>query len=204
MKITKLFNIIVIGLALTSIVATGCKKKPSMITPMNAPGGGAGGPRTGNIDDMDKGKPMVLDTTSGTNTDSVGNVPLGDARGHVGWKENKEALQAETIHFAFDSATVRADDKSKLENVASYLKSHAAEAIRVEGNCDDRGTEEYNRALGERRALAGREELIKMGIAADRIETKSWGKDNPANDPGHSEAAYSKNRRGDFVVLSAP
>ena len=92
-----------------------------MITPMNGPGGGAGGPRTGNIDDMDKGKPMVLDTTSGTNTDSVGNVPLGDARGHVGWKENKEALQAETIHFAFDSATVRADDNSKLENVASYL-----------------------------------------------------------------------------------
>jgi outer membrane protein OmpA-like peptidoglycan-associated protein len=202
MKITKLFNVIAIGLALTCVVATGCKKKPSMITPMAERGGG---PKTGNVGDVDPAKPIDLGPT-GTNTEigGPGGTPLGDARDRVGWKENKEALQAETIHFAFDSAAVRADDKSKLENVASYLKSNAAEAVRIEGNCDDRGTEEYNRALGERRALAGREELIKLGIAADRIETKSWGKDNPANDPGRSEAAYAKNRRGDFVVLSAP
>ena len=78
-----------------------------------------------------------------------------------------------------------------------------ATAVLVEGNCDERGTEEYNRSLGERRALAGREYLIKLGIDADRVDTITYGEDRPA-DPGHNEAAWAKNRRDDFVVLTAP
>ena len=70
----------------------------------------------------------------------------------------------------------------------------------IEGNCDERGTEEYNRALGERRALAAREALAKLGIDPMRIRTISYGKDKPA-DPGHDEAAWAKNRRDDFVLL---
>ena len=87
--------------------------------------------------------------------------------------------------------------------VADYLKANSAKAVRVEGNCDERGTEEYNRSLGERRALAVREELIRLGIDPTRVDTISYGKDRPA-DPGHDEAAWSKNRRDDFIVLTKP
>ena len=87
--------------------------------------------------------------------------------------------------------------------VADYLKANSGKAVRVEGNCDERGTEEYNRSLGERRALAVREELIRLGIDPTRVDTISYGKDRPV-DPGHDEAAWKKNRRDDFIVLSPP
>ena len=70
----------------------------------------------------------------------------------------------------------------------------------VEGNCDERGTQEYNRALGERRALAAREALAKLNVDPMRVFTRSYGKDKPA-DTGHDEAAWAKNRRDDFVLL---
>ena len=201
MNTTKLFNVMTIGLALTCAVASGCKKKPGMITPMP-------GAKTSNPKDLPPTDPMKLDTTTGTVLDPndpkfTGGVGQGDVRGHVGWKEARDVFQAETIHFAFDSSVVKKGDLSKLENVASYLKMHLTDAVRVEGNCDDRGTEVYNRALGERRALAAREELVKLGITFDRIETLSYGKDKPV-DTGRTEAAYSQNRRDDFVLLSPP
>ena len=75
--------------------------------------------------------------------------------------------------------------------------------MRVEGNCDERGTEEYNRALGERRALAVREELIRLGIGPTEVDTISYGKDRPVAQ-GHDESAWKLNRRDDFIVLSPP
>ena len=80
---------------------------------------------------------------------------------------------------------------------------NTADAVRVEGNCDERGTEEYNRALGERRALALREELVRLGVDPSRVDTVSYGEDKPV-DPGHDESAWRKNRRGDFILLSPP
>ena len=112
-------------------------------------------------------------------------------------------LKAETIYFDYDKEAIKASEQSKLEDVANYLKSHAEAALRVEGNCDERGTEEYNRALGERRALAAREYLVRLGIDAGRVDTISYGEDKPVN-PGHNEAAWSKNRRDDFTVLLPP
>jgi peptidoglycan-associated lipoprotein len=73
----------------------------------------------------------------------------------------------------------------------------------VEGNCDERGTEEYNRSLGERRALALRESLISLGIEATRVDTISYGEDKPVA-TGHDEAAWKQNRRGDFIQLTPP
>ena len=70
----------------------------------------------------------------------------------------------------------------------------------VEGHCDERGTEEYNRSLGERRALALRELLVAAGVSADRVHTLSFGKDKPV-ETGHNEAAWSKNRRGEFILV---
>ena len=73
----------------------------------------------------------------------------------------------------------------------------------MEGNCDERGTAEYNRSLGERRSLAAREELVGLGIDASRVDTISYGKDRPV-DTGHSEESHAKNRRDDFVLLAPP
>jgi peptidoglycan-associated lipoprotein len=84
--------------------------------------------------------------------------------------------------------------------VANYLKSNGGQAVLVEGHCDERGTPEYNRALGERRALSVRESLISLGVPGEGIHTVSFGEDRPA-DPGHNDAAWAKNRRAEFVLL---
>jgi peptidoglycan-associated lipoprotein len=130
----------------------------------------------------------------------AGGIPVADAGSFDNMSEDRAALAADTIHFAFDSAAIKSGEQSKLESVASALKSDASTKLTIEGNCDDRGTEEYNRSLGERRALAAREALAKLGVSPDRIRTISYGKDKPA-DPGHDEAAWAKNRRDDFVLL---
>lgn len=114
--------------------------------------------------------------------------------------KHPEILKEDSVYFAFDRSEVKSGERSKVEAVASYLKDNANDKLLIEGNCDERGTEEYNRALGERRALALREYLVNLGVGADRIRTLSWGKDKPI-DPGHNDDAWAKNRRGDFVVL---
>jgi len=113
---------------------------------------------------------------------------------------DRAALAANTIHFAYDSAAIRKSENANLQAVAAALKSDSSTKLLVEGNCDERGTEEYNRSLGERRAGAARNALIKMGISGDRIMTKSFGKDNPVG-PGHDEASRAQNRRDEFVLL---
>lgn len=109
--------------------------------------------------------------------------------------------QFEPIYFDFDSARVRPSEVSKLDTVATWMKSNASAKLVVEGHCDERGTAEYNRALGERRAGAAREELVRMGVDAARITTISYGKDRPA-DPGHDESAWAKNRRCEFSAIT--
>ncbi len=102
------------------------------------------------------------------------------------------------VYFDFDSTAVRPSELPKLQTVAADMRSASGKLI-VEGHADERGTAEYNRALGERRAQATREELVKLGVPADNISTVSYGEERAA-DPGHDEAAWSKNRRCDFVV----
>jgi len=123
--------------------------------------------------------------------------------GHPGWPEDREALKADTIHFEYDSAVVKPAEHSKITAVADYLKSNSSNAVKVEGHCDERGTDEYNRSLGERRAQAIREALVKSGVDAGRVDTVSFGRDRPV-DTGHSDAAHRKNRRGEFVALTPP
>jgi peptidoglycan-associated lipoprotein len=104
------------------------------------------------------------------------------------------------VYFDFDSAKIRPSEMSKLETVVAAARGNSKQIV-VEGYCDERGTAEYNRALGERRAQAAREELVRMGIDADRISTISYGKERPA-DPGHDESAWAKNRRDEFVIIA--
>ena len=131
-----------------------------------------------------------------------GTIPTGDLMDLDGgkYKKDRDFFKLNTVFFDFDRATVRAGERVKVEEVALYLKGDAKVKLMVEGHCDERGTEEYNRALGERRALSLREYLANLGIAADRIHTISYGEDQPAV-PGHNEAAWGKNRRGEFVLL---
>jgi peptidoglycan-associated lipoprotein len=193
MKLTNFATVLMLGLVL-SFAATGCRKKPQSVT--NIPNPARTGPG-----DLGPTDPLQPTPEPG---DSSGGIPLAGPDAHKGWPENAEVFKAFTVYFAYDSSAIRADEKSKVGSVADYLKANAQEAVRVEGNCDERGTEEYNRSLGERRALAVREELIRLGIDSGRVDTKSWGEDNAANAPGHDEAAWRQNRRSDFILLSPP
>jgi len=116
----------------------------------------------------------------------------------VDYNQDPAKLAAYTVHFKFDSAVVEDKEQASLASVSDALKSDANAKLLVEGHCDERGTEEYNRSLGERRALALREALAKVGVDPERIRTVSYGKDKPV-DPGHDESAWSKNRRGEFI-----
>ena len=103
------------------------------------------------------------------------------------------------MFYSLDSADVDSGGQATLQANAEVLKKYMSWQITIEGHCDERGTAEYNLALGERRAVAARTYLLSLGIAADRIKTVSYGKEFPF-DPGHDEGAWSKNRRAHFVV----
>lgn len=105
------------------------------------------------------------------------------------------------VFFAFDSSEVDAAGQQALNSNAEILKKYPAWVVTVEGHADERGTAEYNLALGERRALAARTYLLSLGIPAERLRTVSYGKEFPF-DPGHDESAWAKNRRAHFVVTS--
>ena len=103
------------------------------------------------------------------------------------------------IYFDFDKYDLRQDALRTLDDNAARIKEHAQLKVRVEGNCDERGTVEYNLALGNQRAQVTRDYLASLGVAADRLRTTSYGKERPV-DPGHDEAAWAKNRRAHFAV----
>jgi len=105
------------------------------------------------------------------------------------------------VFFEFDSAEMSSEGQSALTKNATTLKQNATWVVSIEGHCDERGTAEYNLALGERRALAARAYLVSLGIQPDRLRTVSYGKEFPF-DPGHSEGSWAKNRRAHFVVTA--
>jgi len=185
-------------IALALVLTTGltaCKRKQPPVTKLGD-SGMAGGGRT-------------RDIGAGTQFDTGGTVKTTEPGGgeQPNWNpddfaQDRNALAAQAIYFDFDSASVRSSEQSKLEAVAGALRSDTSAKLLIEGNCDERGTEEYNRSLGERRALAAREGLVAMGIDSNRVASRSYGEDRPSMS-GHDEAAWSKNRRAEFVLLHA-
>jgi peptidoglycan-associated lipoprotein len=103
------------------------------------------------------------------------------------------------IRFDFDKSFIRDDAKPILSGVADYLKKNKGSRLQIEGHCDERGTSEYNMALGDRRAESARAFLVSLGVSASALSTVSFGKEKPL-DPGHNEAAWAKNRRAHFVA----
>ncbi len=110
------------------------------------------------------------------------------------------ASKLQRIHFDFDQYTLSPEARDILAANAALLKAHPDLKIRIEGHCDERGSDEYNLALGERRAVAARDYLVSLGVAADRLSTISYGEEMPL-DPASNEAAWAKNRRAEFKVV---
>jgi len=109
-------------------------------------------------------------------------------------------VRFENVAFAYDSFKVADTERRKIEEVANYMLRNPQVTVVVDGHCDERGSREYNLSLGEHRALAVRAYLISLGVAGDRIHTRSFGQEQPL-DPGHNEAAWSMNRRGEFSLF---
>jgi peptidoglycan-associated lipoprotein len=105
------------------------------------------------------------------------------------------------VHFDFDKYDIRPEDGPVLKENAALLMKSPAVKVQIEGHCDERGTAEYNLALGERRANSTKKYLVSLGVPPDRLSTISYGKEVPL-DPGHHEEAWAKNRRAHFVILS--
>lgn len=117
------------------------------------------------------------------------------------WMERRAAkFEAEALYFDFDKSFIRLEYRPILQEKAAFLKDYPDMRARIEGNCDERGTNEYNLALGDRRGSSAKNFLISLGIAADRIETISYGEERPRG-LGHNEASWSQNRRDDFVLV---
>jgi len=185
MKMMKLTYLLALALAIT-LADTGCRNhRPVKVTPIP-------GSRSSMVGEPGAGGTMNVGETGGGSTASLEDFE--------GMAKDPSALAAYTVHFAYDSAAVRKSEKSNIQAVVSALNADSRAKLLIEGNCDERGTEEYNRSLGERRALALRQALAKAGVDSMRIRTISYGKDKPV-DPANNEAAWAKNRRGDFVLL---
>jgi peptidoglycan-associated lipoprotein len=201
-------GVLVTLLAVT--VLTGCRRKAQQpITPLSDGRRGAqvGGPG-GTAQPLGGAGTLGDGGALGSGVGSQG-LPGGD--GSVGlagrrldrsqYAEDRGRFAGSPVYFDFDSALIRASEQGKLAEVASFLAGNPAASLEVEGHTDERGTEEYNLALGERRALAVREALVAGGVNPERLFTISFGKSRPAVD-GSNEAAWARNRRAEFVVLT--
>jgi len=198
------FNTVLNLLAMTGILvasAVGCKN-PQRTTPI--PGRTTGAPIDSRPGGLADATPMT-DRTPLRPAGVVdgGNIPVSNTIG-PDWKPSADQpFRSETVYFDFDRSTVKDSEVSKIQSVASGMKSRPGKGLRIEGHCDERGTEEYNRSLGERRALAIREHLVRLGVDAQLVETISYGEDRPA-EPGHSQEVWAKNRRAEFILLEPP
>lgn len=205
MKRAKVWNILAALLLIT--VAAGCRKTPKNIT--NIPGQ--------NRPDLQAAGPGGMETGPGPGAAGLGlggdrtspaipqfeplENPSEIAQPIEGGVEDRAALAPQTIYFDFDRSAIQPSEQEKLAEVAAFMQENPAAQLKIEGYCDERGTEGYNLSLGERRAIAAREFLIqKHGIDPARITTVSFGEERPA-DPGNTEEAYALNRRAEFVVL---
>ncbi|MDQ5985046.1 MAG: Peptidoglycan-associated lipoprotein [Syntrophus sp. SKADARSKE-3] len=137
------------------------------------------------------------DQTMGAQKKAAAGTAESDAKNAESVQDN--SLTLEDIHFAFDKAALTEDGQRILKKHAAWLKENKKGTLTVEGHCDERGTTEYNLALGEKRATEAKKFLVTLGVENTRIKTISYGKERPL-DPGHTETAWAKNRRDRFVV----
>ena len=138
---------------------------------------------------------VKLDDTDGANGSGSGKF------GSQPWNDLSSPLFEKSVYFGFDEYTVQTKYQKMLSAHASYLKANPKQKIIIQGNTDERGTAEYNLALGQRRSDAVRKSLNLMGVSDDQMEAVSFGKEKPKAE-GDSEAAWAQNRRADIVYIT--
>ena len=189
-----------IGFAAVLWLWAGCGTRQAVTSTETAapPAGGAVATETVPPEGAE-GKPAeaaVTETTVGGTQTAMAGIPSEAAAGVAATQERPSRFP--DILFDYDQYFIREDAKPVLAQVADFLKSRPGASILIEGHCDERGTPEYNLALGERRAESTRNYLASLGVPAKALATVSFGEEKPA-DPGHDEAAWAKNRRAHFV-----
>jgi peptidoglycan-associated lipoprotein len=200
MKNANLIGTFLLGMALAAGM-TGCKHK-SYLTDIPSNGGPPQGGQTTTTPAPGPGLGESAPTPPPVNGANIPQDPGRYASVFETGNKDPEKFRADTIYFDFDSSAVKASEQSKLQDVAAYFKDNTKmDCLIIEGNCDERGTEKYNLSLGERRALSAREYLSNLGVDPARIKTVTYGASRPA-DPGHSEEAWKKNRRDDFILVT--
>lgn len=186
-------RLMVVTALLLGLVLPGCGPKRKPLTAADRGGRSA----TGSSGNLGPG-------SSGTTTDLGPDVNRVEG-GEMGTTDfpvsnpSGEGGPLTDIHFDFDDATLSDAARATLDQHAQWIQARPTARINVEGHCDERGTAEYNLALGDRRAQVTREYLIGRGVPKDRLNAVSFGKERPIDD-GHSESAWAKNRRAHFAV----
>jgi len=219
----------VVFAALAASLAAGCSRRPKNITPLPATdrvggtqtpiesSGGllGGGNQPGGISPGVPFRPgsgsggIDLPASGAGNTSPLitplppGDSAQADRSKWESWPQDPDALRGNTVYFDFDKSVVKSSERANVAAIAEFLKKRPGHMLKLDGHADERGTEDYNRALGERRALSVRETLLNLGIPAESVVTATFGEDRPA-ELGHNEAAWAKNRRVEAVLLIPP
>lgn len=147
---------------------------------------------------------LLVACSSGVKLDEVDGANGSSGSSSFGsqpWNDPKSPLYARSVYFGFDEYTVQAKYQQTLSAHAGYLKQNPAQKIIIQGNTDDRGTTEYNLALGQRRSDAVRKSLALMGVSDAQMEAVSFGKEKPKAE-GDNESAWAENRRADIVYIT--
>ena len=184
------------AMVIVALVGACAKKQPPVARPTQPPPASTGTPGTTATRPPTPPEPVPEPTTIPPDP----TVTAGDLSARSVDEINKES-PFQPVFFALDSDQIDSAAQQVLQANAQILKQYPSWVVTIEGHCDERGTPEYNLALGERRALAARDYLISLGIPPDRLKTVSYGNEFPF-DPAHTEEAYSKNRRAHFVVTA--
>lgn len=193
----------VFAVAVALVAASACHKKPPVAKPTAPPSGGSnpqpfpGGSSSsggGNLNNPPPAPPPVPTTPDVSGSP----LPLANATPDI----INENSPLKPVFFLLDSDQLDDVGRAAIAANADVLKQYDKWVITIEGHCDERGTAEYNLALGDRRALAVKTYLLSLGVSGDRVRTVSYGKEFPF-DPGHDESAWSKNRRAQFMVTSS-
>jgi peptidoglycan-associated lipoprotein len=187
----RLTGLLVTLAVLAALAACGGKKRPPVLA--TTPGGEAA-PAEG----AERAPAQTVD--EGPDVRAVGSEGAAgsDIEGG-GLATGAEESPLADVHFELDSAALSDEARATLEKHALWLQGRRDVRVSVEGHCDERGTVDYNLALGEQRARAARDYLASLGVAAERLRVVSFGKERPL-DPGHDEAAWARNRRAHFAV----
>jgi peptidoglycan-associated lipoprotein len=183
-------NVVVISLAAVAIVATGCARRPSVMQ-------AAAPPPAGQVEAKPSEAPAQPRQPSRAAERSTSGGRMENARPAP--SEFVDVADLKEIHFDFDKYDIRKTDAQVLNGNAEWLKSHEDQLLLIEGHCDERGTNEYNLALGERRAKSTMDYLVSRGIQSNRISVVSYGEERPAC-RDHNAPCWAKNRRAHFLA----